>query len=164
PVNGDQVNVQVPWEMLPVIPPGTNGSVQIVVSNKGVRSPPVNAIITRAAPGIFAVRLDAQGNYITDGTGQAIAYGNTDGQIAAALGAFPGLTTHPAMINDPTTLVILATGLGAVDIPVDSGKNANDGQFHRTVVVPEVLVGNVPAQVVFSGLTPQFVGVYQINI
>jgi uncharacterized protein (TIGR03437 family) len=27
-----------------------------------------------------------------------------------------------------------------------------------------VLIGNVPAQVVFSGLSPQFVGVNQINV
>ena len=163
PVNGDQINLQMPWEAQQVIPPGTNGTVQIVVTNKGVKSAPVNVLVSNTAPGIFAVRYD-QGNYITDGTGQAIAYGNLDGIIAAPVNSLPGLTTQPAKINDPNTLVILATGLGAVDIPVASGNNAKDGQIHRTVVTPEVLVGNVPAQVVFSGLSPEFVGAYQMNI
>jgi uncharacterized protein (TIGR03437 family) len=161
----DQINLQLPWESAQVIPPGTtNGTVQIVVTNNNVKSAPVNVQVSTSAPGIFAVRVDAQNNYITDGTGTAIAYGNLDGIIAAAAGALPGLTTHPAKINDPNTLAILATGLGPLDIPVPSGNNANDGQVHRTVVTPDVLVGNVPAQVVFSGMSPQFVGVYQLNI
>src|SRR5690349_9333168 len=29
--NGDQLNVQVPWEILPMLPPGTNGTMQIPV-------------------------------------------------------------------------------------------------------------------------------------
>src|SRR5262249_19217815 len=72
--------------------------------------------------------------------------------------------SHPAKINDPTTLVILCTGLGAVDPPAVTGHDVNDGQVHRTVITPTVMVGGVPAQVVFSGMTPQFPGVYQINI
>jgi uncharacterized protein (TIGR03437 family) len=32
------------------------------------------------------------------------------------------------------------------------------------VTLPTVLIGNVPAQVPFSGLTPQFPGVYQLNV
>jgi uncharacterized protein (TIGR03437 family) len=104
------------------------------------------------SPGIFA-----------SGT-QAIAYGNTDGIIAAAPGAIPGLSTHPAKINDPATLVILATGLGAVNPPVQTGSNVTDGAPHNTATTPTVTVGNVAAKVVFSGMSPQFVGVYQLNI
>jgi uncharacterized protein (TIGR03437 family) len=32
------------------------------------------------------------------------------------------------------------------------------------VTTPTVLIGNVPAQVLFSGLTPQYPGVYQLNV
>ena len=164
PVNGDQVNIQVPWDVLPVLPPGTNGTVQVVVNRAGARSAPVTIPIAAAAPGIFAIQLDGSGNVVGYGTGQAIAYGNLDYQFASPPGAITGFTTHPAKINDPNTLVILATGLGAVSPPVRNGDNANDGQFHPTVATPEVLVGGVPAQVVFSGLSPLYVGVYQLNI
>ena len=164
PVNGDQVNVQVPWDALPVLPPGTNGTVRVVVNYMGVPSAPVTIPIAAAAPGVFAIQLDNQGRVIGYGTGQAIAYGNLDYQFAAPPEAIAGFTTHPAKINDPNTLVILATGLGAVSPPVKSGENANDGHYHPTVVTPEVLVGGVPAQVVFSGLSPLYVGVYQLNV
>jgi uncharacterized protein (TIGR03437 family) len=144
-----QINAQVPWEVQ------GNSSAQIVVTNGGNASAPMSVPLTTAAPGIFSVG---------SGVGQAIAYGNSDGAIAAPAGAFPGLNTHPAKIGDPTTLVILATGLGAVNPPVQTGNNALDGQVHQCVALPTVLVGGVPANVVFAGMTPQFVGVYQVNI
>ena len=144
-----QINAQLPWELQ------GSSSAQIVVSNNGTASAPMSVPLTTAAPGIFSVG---------SGVGQAIAYGNTDGQIAAAAGAIPGLTTHPAKIGDPQTLAILATGLGPVNPPVQTGNNVTDGQVHNCVTVPVVTVGGVAAQVVFAGMTPQFVGVYQVNI
>jgi uncharacterized protein (TIGR03437 family) len=148
PVNGDQINAQLPFEV------GT-GTAQLVVIRSGTSSAPVGVNVISAAPGIFSV---------ASGVGQAIAYGNSDGQIAAPPGSIAGLTTHPALIGDSTTLVILATGLGAVSPPVATGSAVTDGQIHNTVVNPTVLVGGVPAQLVFSGMQPQFPGVYQLNI
>ncbi len=148
----DQLNTQVPWEVLPA---GTrNGTAQVVVTRNGVASEPLTVSIG-AAPGIFT---------FPGGIGQAVAYGNSDGAIAAPGNAALPFPSHPAVINDPNTLVILATGLGDVDPPLVSGHDANDGQLHNTVVKPRVLVGGVEAQVVFAGMTPQFVGVYQLNI
>ena len=54
--------------------------------------------------------------------------------------------------------------MGPVNPPLKTGDKANDGQFHQTATMPQVTVGGVPAQVVFAGMTPQFVGVYQVNI
>jgi len=116
-VSTGQVNAQLPWD---VLSSGTVGTANLVVTSNGKPSTSVGVPVGPFSPGIFS-----------SGT-QAIAYGNSDGLIAAAAGAIPGLTTHPAKINDPTTLVIL--------------------------------VGNVAAQVFFSGMSPQFVGVYQLNI
>lgn len=148
PVNGDQINAQLPYAV-------ADGNAQVVVTHGGNASAPASLSVISAAPGIFAVNF---------GVGQAIAYGNSDGQIAAAPGAVSGLTTHPARIGDPQTLAILATGLGAVDPPVTTGSAVTDGQIHRTVVNPTVMVGGVEAQLVFSGIQPQFPGVYQLNI
>jgi uncharacterized protein (TIGR03437 family) len=149
-VSTGQVNAQLPWD---VLSSGTTGTASMVVTSNGQASTAVSVPVGPFSPGIFS-----------SGT-QAIAYGNSDGIIAAAPGAIPGLTTHPAKINDPTTLVILATGLGAVDPPVQTGNiPAADGKLHNTTTTPTVTVGNVAAQVFFSGISPQFVGVYQINI
>jgi len=146
-----QINAQVPWEL------AGNSSAQIVVSNAGTASTATSVPLTAAAPGIFS---------IGSGIGQAIAYGNSDGQLAAPVGIYAsaGLTTHPAKIGDPTTLVILATGLGPVNPPVQTGNDVTDGQTHQCTTMPSVTVGGVAAQVVFAGMTPQFVGVYQVNI
>jgi uncharacterized protein (TIGR03437 family) len=148
-VSAGQVNAQMPWD---VLSSGTVGTADIVVTSNGNVSTSVSVPVGPFSPGIFS-----------SGT-QAIAYGNTDGIIAAAVGAIPGLTTHPAKINDPLTLVILATGLGAVNPPVQTGNNVTDGVAHNTATTPTVTVGGIGAQVVFSGISPQFVGVYQINI
>jgi len=151
--NGDQINAQLPWNVLSA--GSQSGNVNVIVTRNGQVSQPVSLAVGPAAPGIFAVNF---------GTGNAIAYGNNDGIIAAATGSIAGLNTHPAKINDPSTLVILATGLGEVQPPVATGSGVTDGQLHKTVTTPRVLVGNVDAQVVFAGMTPQFVGVYQLNI
>ncbi|HEY1221581.1 MAG: hypothetical protein ABSE42_00330 [Bryobacteraceae bacterium] len=148
PVNGDQINAQLPYEV-------ATGNAQVVVTRGGTASAPANVNVISSAPGIFSVQF---------GVGQAIAYGNSDGQLAAPPGSVPGLTTHPAKIGDTSTLVILATGLGAVNPPVTTGSAVTDGLVHQTVVNPTVMVGGVEAQLIFSGIQPQFPGVYQLNI
>jgi uncharacterized protein (TIGR03437 family) len=151
--NGDQINAQVPWEALAA---GTNsGIAQVVVTRNGSASAPLPITVGSAAPGIFT---------FPGGVGQAVAYGNSDGAIAAQINSGLPFASHPAKIGDPTTLVILATGCGPVTPAVITGASANDGQLHQTTTLPQVLVGGVAAQVVFAGMTPQFVGVYQLNI
>src|SRR6266567_6500649 len=150
---------------LPLLPPGTSGTMQVpvVVTRNGGASAPINVKVGPAAPGIFTFQF---------GIGQAVAYGNVDGAIAAP-GTATGLpaTAHPAKIGDPQTLVILATGLGPVDSTVADG-DVPQVAIANTLTTPTVLVGNVPARVVFSGLVGRdaggkvlgFVGVYQLNI
>jgi uncharacterized protein (TIGR03437 family) len=151
--SGDQINAQVPWEVLPA---GTSSvTAQVIVSRNGVPSAPLPVNLGLAAPGIFT---------FPGGVGQAVAYGNSDGVIAAPINSGLPFTSRPAKIGDPATLVILCTGLGPVNPPVKTGDKVTDGQLHQTTTMPQVTVGNVPAQVVFAGMTPQFVGVYQINI
>ena len=47
--------------------------------------------------------------------------------------------------------------------PVQSGHDSLD-QLRQTTLTPTPLIGNVPSPLFFSGLTPQFPGVYQLNI
>jgi uncharacterized protein (TIGR03437 family) len=104
------------------------------------------------SPGIFTLQF---------GQGQAIAINNADGSIAAPTGSIPGFTTHPAKFGD--FVIILATGLGAIDVPVANGHNSLD-QTRWTTTAPAVLIGGVSVRVHFSGMSPEFVGVNQINI
>ncbi len=143
-VDKGQINVQVPWNV-------PNGLVPVVVKNNGVVSSPANVQVVSNSPGIFAVQY---------GVGQAIAV-NPDGTLAAPVGSIPGLITHPAKRGDP--IIVYATGLGAVTPAATDGADSSD-QLRNTIVTPAVLVGGVSAQVLFSGLAPQFVGVDQLNV
>ena len=148
-VSTGQVNAQLPWN---VLSSGTAGTANVVVTNAGKPSTSFPVTVGPFSPGIFAIN------------NMAVAI-NPDGSVAAPAGAIPGINTHPAKAGDPGGLVILCTGLGAVTPPVANGNNANDGVLHTATTMPTVLLGgSMPAPVAFAGLSPQFVGVNQINI
>lgn len=157
-VSAGQINAQIPWEALAAAPPTTaNATAQVIVSTKtGGASAPEPITIAPVAPGIFTFSY---------GAGQAIAYNYADGTFAAAatIPGYPTVPVRPVKINDPNPLVIYATGLGAVSPSVASGYAPATGIVANTLVTPQVLVGGVPAQVNFSGLSP-YVGVYQLNV
>jgi uncharacterized protein (TIGR03437 family) len=152
-VFSSQINFQIPWGLQP-------GTAEMVVSVNGAESAPVEIQLGATGPGIFMESQHFTGPYA------AIAY-MTDGTLAWPAGSFPGATTRPVKIGEP--LIILATGLGPVtgEPPVDGDDSIDDqGNWVRrdTATMPTVLVGGQPAPVFFAGLSPEFVGVYQINL
>lgn len=141
----DQINAQVPWE----IGTGT-GVVNVMVTNANGTSAPVAVNFAPAMPGVFEAAVGGQLN--------AVAVNFSDGSLAWKQGLVAG--SHPAKAGD--TLVIYATGLGAVDhTPVDGGIPS---VLSSTVETPTVLFGGVAGKLLFSGLSPQFVGVNQLNV
>jgi uncharacterized protein (TIGR03437 family) len=146
-VSGGQINAQLPWN---VLSSGTTGTANVVVTRNGTPSAAQSFPVGPFSPGIFAI------NNI------AVAI-NPDGSIAAPAGAIPGISTKPAKVGDPGGLVILCTGLGAVNPAAVSGAASLDA-LRTATTTPTVLVGGQPATVVFAGLSPQFVGVNQINV
>jgi len=146
-----QVNAQVPWN---VLPSGVlSGNIPVVVTRGTVASAPATVSVEPFSPGIFS---------INSGVGNAIAI-NSDGSLAALTGSIPGIAARPAKAGDSSGLIILATGLGTMDSYPANGYNSAD-KLRRNLTTPEVLVGGTSAPVSFSGLSPQFVGVNQINI
>jgi len=143
-VGAKQINLQVPWEV-------SGSMADVVVTVNGTPLAPYAASITVSSPAVFTTQ---------SGIGQAIAI-NPDGALAGAEGSIPGMLTHPAKVGDP--LVILATGLGPVTPTAADGANSEDTTRH-TVTTPTILIGGASAQVLFSGLSPQFVGLNQINV
>jgi uncharacterized protein (TIGR03437 family) len=139
-----QINLQVPWTL-------QNGTVDIVASVNGTVSAAFKATVGGVAPGIFSTQF---------GAGPAIAI-NSDGSLAAQAGSIPGIATRPAKVGE--TIIILGTGLGLVLPAITTGAAASD-VLRRTIITPTVLIGGVGAQVSFSGLSPQFVGVNQLNV
>jgi len=111
----------------------------ITVSVNGRLSAPQNYLITAAQPGIF----------------------NTDG-AAAALDSQsrPIDPQNPALIGD--TIQLFAAGLGIVDPAVDSGVASPSSTTLRDEV--SVLIDGFEVPVLFQGLAPGLVGVYQLNV
>jgi len=103
------------------------------------------------APALFGLNL---------GTLQAIAT-NADGSLTAPASSIPGIAGHPATAGD--TIVLFATGLGPVSPAVTDGANSLD-TTRTTTTTPAVLIGGAQASVSSSVLSPQFVGVYQLNV
>ena len=146
-VSSGQINAQLPWG---VLSSGTSGTANVVVTRGSQASAPQNFQVGPFSPGIFAI-----GNI-------AVAI-NPDGSIAAPAGAIPGVPTKPAKIGDPGGLVILCTGLGPVNPAAKDGNNSLDA-LRTVTTMPTVMIGNKAATVVFAGMSPQFVGVNQINV
>jgi uncharacterized protein (TIGR03437 family) len=140
-----QINAQVPWNL---VPNGTTATVSVIVSHDGLSSAPASVTVGPFSPGIFAAG------------GRAIAV-NLDGTLAWPSGSVPGTVTHPAKPGD--VVILYVTGLGAVDSPIADGAASLD-KLRNTLVKPVVLVGGLSAEVAFSGLTPQYPGVNQLNI
>jgi uncharacterized protein (TIGR03437 family) len=152
-VTSGQINAQVPWEVLPGTAPGM---VNVVVTRNGVPSLPQAVQINGAAPGAF-VHATNSGKFY------AFAVNFADNTLAWPTGtANISIKQHPVKAGD--VLILYATGLGEVDPAVADGHNALDGKLHTPTAAPQVLVGNMPVKVLGSALSPQFVGVYQINI
>ena len=94
----DQINVQLPWEI------GTgSGVVNVIVNTPNGASAPVAVNFAPSTPGIFTAP--------ESGKLYAVAVNFPDNSLAWPQGLVQG--AHPAKAGD--TLVIYATGFGAVD-------------------------------------------------
>lgn len=148
-VNPGQVNGLIPQS----VPIGTQ--IQLTVQRDTAVSVPVSAYVTDLQPGIFTTNQSGQGQ------GSILIAGT-------ALVAGPSGTGQQP-VSGGQYISIYATGLGAVMGPAGSTP-PGDGQpapaagpLFSTQATATVTIGGVNAPVVFSGLAPGFVALYQIN-
>ena len=142
-----QLNVQIPEEL------AGSTSASVVVTVGGVSSAPQTVSLSSSSPGIFT--------YPSGGTGQGIVQIANTEIFAAPEGSIPGKQARPAARGEFIT--IYCTGLGAVTNPPGTGRKASGNPLSRTMETPQVTIGGIPAAVDFSGLTPNLVGLYQVN-
>ncbi len=153
-----QINVQVPWQTAP----GDAVPVVLRRSSGGVtsESSPANVRVAAVSPAIFT---------FASGSGPAAVVnikasaddGVIDNSISQPVGSLPGASTQPALRGGVIT--IYCTGLGEVIPVARDGEDSTDA-LRKTATDPTVLIGGAPAKLLFSGLAPQFVGLYQINV
>jgi uncharacterized protein (TIGR03437 family) len=130
-----QINAQVPYGLTP-------GTVNVEVDGLAVVHQ--TATLSAAAPGIFATN--------GSGTGSGAILRGNDYQLVSQ--------AAPAQAGG--YILIYCTGLGALTSPIVAG-NPGPTPALTTVVLPQVTIGNIAAQVTFSGLAPGFAGLYQVN-
>ena len=153
-VSQNQINAQLPFN---VLPGQGSGTVKIMVTRSSDTSAPENVSVVPASPGIFTTTAN--------GLGQAFAYDNTTGALAAPAGAAIGsFATAPISVSSGHALIVACTGLGSVTPSIDNYVAASDGILRYTLLEPTVLIGGVPAQPIYSVLSPQFVSEYQIGV
>jgi uncharacterized protein (TIGR03437 family) len=134
----EQINLQIPYEV------AGQKTATIVVSTEGGDSTVVQVDILAAHPGIFTV----------DGKAGAILHGAENTVVTP---------TAPAKRGE--VVVIYGTGLGAVNPVPATGEGAPTAEpLARTPLDPTVTVGGASADILYSGLAPGFVGLYQVNI
>ena len=131
----------------------------------------INAQLTYNVGGDSAVQVHTAGG-ISDIFVKAV-----DATAPAIFGVSgPNNTRFPAIFREDNTLatltnpirtnenfVIYLTGLGNVNPFAIAGNPASGDTLQETVVTPTVTIGGAAADVTFSGLTPGYAGLYQIN-
>jgi uncharacterized protein (TIGR03437 family) len=142
-VSSGQVNVLIPYEA------AVNATHQLVVQRNNAISVPVSTAVFNAAPAI----LTRTGN----GLGQGDIY------VAAPSGA-ETLADQNAPATAGDTVVIFCVGLGPVSPAVPSGNAAPIATLSQAIAPVTVNFGGQTAIPGFSGLTPGFSGLYQVNV
>jgi uncharacterized protein (TIGR03437 family) len=151
-VSYGQINFQLPFSLSP-------GEAVIRVEREGQRGNGATVAIVQRAPRVLVWPI--AGNY-----GIAV---NSDGTLPLPNGTRLGnFTGRPARAGD--TLVIYAIGLGPTTPAVNSGAGSPSSPLARVEPTPTFSIGargplggfNVTP--IFAGLSPGFVGLYQINV
>lgn len=155
-LTSDQVSVQFPWGALPA--GAATGSASVVVSTAAGASAPVTVPLNAISPGLFRIFTDSTG------VNRPAAYNNSDISLPLPPSIqVPGYTSRPSKPGE--VLILWATGLGPVtNQPSDGHPGLGQDPFSATTTTPVVLVGGVPATVVYSVLSPQYPSMYQIAI
>jgi uncharacterized protein (TIGR03437 family) len=163
-----QAHIVVPWEVAP------SDGVDVVIENSFGISRPYRVRVAETAVGMF--RLSDPSNP-SRANAAALIQGTAWAAIPPSMASALKLPQNcragfdqtlpcaqPASAGD--ILQVYATGLGKVAPPLATGRIAPaDGSvLHRTVSIPQVTIGGVPAEVLFAGMAPGFAGLYQIDV
>lgn len=163
-----QINLLVPSEL------PESGTLNLQVRTAGGDTVAFPVQMAAAAPGIFRIGTNAA----------AQISGSAWIPMPASLASSLGIATNCAAsgVNPASTcaqaaapgdyLTFYVTGLGKATpegdpngSPVATGKTAPaDGNpLYKTVLTPQITVAGLPVAVFFSGLTPGYAGLYQVN-
>jgi uncharacterized protein (TIGR03437 family) len=135
-----QVDVQIPWEFQ------GQSSVKMTLWVSYIPSAVYTVPLNTYSPGIFEF--------------------SDNGHLSAAATDANGVVfTQANPAKRGQTIVLYVNGLGPVDHQPPSGEPTPlPPPLAQTTVLPTVKIGNIAAHVDFSGMSPGWVGLYQVNV
>jgi len=148
--NPSQVNALIPQSLNP------NTSYQLVIQRGSTQSVPAPVTVAEYQPGIYTLDLSGSGQGVVEIAGTTL------------LAAPVGNGSRPVQ-RGSEYLAIFATGLGPV-IGTDGEAAPADGavaplsSIFQTVGIVSATIGGAGAPVLFSGLTPTYAELYQVNV
>ena len=134
-VGPNQIDAQLPHELTP------GNSYQVMVNSNGVLSMPDTIHVTTATPGIAAFA-----------SGQIVAQHADYSLVTESSPAVPG-----------EYLVIYLSGLGLTDNILADGAQTPPSPALTPLIAPTLTLNGVSIPIYFSGLTPGYAGLYQMN-
>jgi uncharacterized protein (TIGR03437 family) len=133
-VSPGQINFQVPWET-------PTGTAQVTVSLNGGLSNSVSVPVVSAGPGLFF-------------SGTAAIVENQDYSV--------NTPSNPAAGG--SVIIAYLTGSGPVSPTVSDGVPTPTDTLVKATSAYSATIGSAAAEVQFTGLTPSFIGLVQMNI
>lgn len=140
-VSNGQINVQIPWECA------------------GLATVDMKVSIGEFASAVQTLRLRAANPAPFEYT-----EGGTNRRLVAALDGNFALISTANPVRRGQVAQLYVNGMGAVDATPGSGQVSPANPLARTNATPVVRIGGQNAQVIFSGLAPGIVGLYQVNV
>ncbi len=147
--SANQVNASLPLSFGP-----DSGPLSVIVFRGSVPSDPEEVQFGAARPGLFTLNASGSG----EGIFQDVNFRLISNTLPPAQN--PGGRTG---IKPGEPVILYATGLGAVTPPVPAGQPAPADPLSTVNANVELTIGGQPAVIGFKGLTPGFVGFYQVN-
>jgi len=143
------------------------GTLQVLVNNQpapllAVRSSQVNFQVPQStASGRVPMRVVLAGREVGSGT---VTVASTGPGLFTVLNEDYRPNSESTRARAGLIVLIYATGSGAVSPSVADGAAAPGDSLARTATNPVVYFGSEPGTVLFSGMAPGFVGLWQINV
>jgi uncharacterized protein (TIGR03437 family) len=134
-ISPGQINAQIPFELQ------AGNQYQLIVNANGALTTPQTLQLNGGTPAIL--------NFSSG----AVVAQHLDGTLI--------LDSSPAVPGE--YVVIYSSGLGATDIPVPSGSASPSDPPARVADPPALTLNGNSVPVLFAGLTPGLVGLYQVN-
>jgi uncharacterized protein (TIGR03437 family) len=145
-ISPGQVNAQVPSNV------GT-GVQQVALKSGGGTSASLSIMVNALEPGLLA-----PASFNIGGIQYAVAL-FPDGTYVLPEGAISGVNSRPAQPGDE--IVLYGVGFGPVTPAIPAGQIV---QQSNTISNFQMSIGGTPAKADYSGLAPNYVGLYQFNI